>query len=64
MSKEKDKTKKISTVLEMDKQCKSSARFRTGDSEETVTTNVYLLNEGWGKLGKPTKVRVTISAIE
>ena len=61
MSKEKKKT---STVLEMDKECKSCVRFKSMSEEETTTNSIYVLNPGWQKIGKPTKVRVTVTAEE
>ena len=63
MGKDKDK-KKISTTLEMDKQCKSSARFRSADVDEAVTTSLYVLNDGWERLGKPSKIKVTVTPVE
>jgi len=61
MGKEKQK---VSTTLEMDKECKTSARFRSADVDEEVTTSIYLLNASWKKFGKPTKVKVTVTPIE
>ena len=60
----KDKLKKVSTELEMDKACKSAARFRCADAAPEVTTSFYLLNEGWAALGKPTKIKLTASTVE
>ena len=55
--------KKAVTTLEMDKECKNSARFKSASPTESVTTSVYLLNKGWVKLGKPTKIKVVVTAI-
>lgn len=59
----KDKDRAV-TTLEMNKQCKSSARFGSPNENETVTTSLYLLNSSWEKLGKPTKVKVSVVAVE
>ncbi len=64
MPKDKDKNKKVSTILEMNKKCKSSARFGSPDNDESVTTALYLLNDSHNKLGKPTKIKVSVSAVE
>ena len=63
MAKEKDK-KKITTTLEMDKNCKASKRYRSSDVDEAVTTSIYILNDGWERLGKPTTVKVTVTPVE
>jgi hypothetical protein len=58
------KESKATTTLQMDKECKNSARFKSVSPTESVTTSVYLLNKAWGKLGKPTKIKAVFTAVE
>ena len=51
--------KQVTTVLTKDKKCKSCVRFR-GESDNPVTTALYVQNDAMEKLGNPGKVKVTV----
>lgn len=54
------KTETIQTTLKMDKICKSCVRYRSIETEEIVTTSLYLQNEAYTKLGNPETIVVTV----
>ena len=53
--------KTVSTVLTKDKTCKSCVRF-AGQSNDKVTTSLYLSNAAHEEIGKPESIKVTVEA--
>lgn len=52
----------VTTTLTLNKECKSSARFDSKNSDEKVCANIYLNNESYEALGKPKQVVITVEA--
>ena len=54
--------KDASTILDLERECKSCVLYKSKNKDEKLTTSVYVLNEAYEKLGKPAKIQVSITA--
>lgn len=64
MAKSTNTAAATSTVMVLEKVCKSCVRFKSDVTNEEVSQNIYILNAAYEKLGKPKRINLNISSAD